>query len=966
MKSKFIIDPQDPFGDGVNPADGGINSSFFLGSFSPGPFYPPAGHDGEGLSVGMSPSISSLTPTLPAESVEAQAAISDSGSGGTGSVVAETSSSGFTINLIFDAAAMASTTAAANFRAGIEQAASILSATITNKITVNLNIDYSGTGGGAAAGPDNGQYESYSTVRADLIGNAASGDTTFNALPTGSTIQGQSQVAVWNAQLKLFGLLGANDTTTDDGSATFATDISSSLLVGVALHELTHALGRVPYGAQSNGFTPDIFDFYRFTGPGARLFSDSIPASAAYFSVDGGNTKLADFGLYSDPSDFLNAANGALRGPYSNLTPNDAFNELYGSNTIQGLSAIDKQMLDALGFNLTAPALPDLSADFNAVSSTMITPGGSTSVDFWVVNYGKGAAAASTSGLYLSTDPTITTSDTLLTTVSSPALMSYGTTGYYDHQTVALTLPANLAPGTYYIGGIADYNNGVAESDTVAHNYNVTQITVPASALPDLSADFNAVSSTMITPGGSTSVDFWVVNYGKGAAAASTSGLYLSTDPTITTSDTLLTTVSSPALMSYGTTGYYDHQTVALTLPANLAPGTYYIGGIADYNNGVAESDTVAHNYNVTQITVPAPALPDLSADFNAVSSTMITPGGSTSVDFWVVNYGKGAAAASTSGLYLSTDPTITTSDTLLTTVSSPALMSYGTTGYYDHQTVALTLPANLAPGTYYIGGIADYNNGVAESDTVAHNYNVTQITVPASALPDLSADFNAVSSTMITPGGSTSVDFWVVNYGKGAAAASTSGLYLSTDPTITTSDTLLTTVSSPALMSYGTTGYYDHQTVALTLPANLAPGTYYIGGIADYNNGVAESDTVAHNYNVTQITVPAPTAPIVTSSATGMLVGEAAGNSYMGGAGSDTFVFKAGFGNETINDFRPRDDIIQFDHTIFASASSVIAHATDNGHGSAVISAASGDTLTIQNVTVAELQHHLSDFHIV
>jgi hypothetical protein len=32
------------------------------------------------------------------------------------------------------------------------KAASILSATITNKITVNINIDYSGTGGGAAAG----------------------------------------------------------------------------------------------------------------------------------------------------------------------------------------------------------------------------------------------------------------------------------------------------------------------------------------------------------------------------------------------------------------------------------------------------------------------------------------------------------------------------------------------------------------------------------------------------------------------------------------------------------------------------------------------------------------------------------------------------------------------------------------------------------------------------------------------
>ncbi len=193
--------------------------------------------------------------------------------------------------------------APASFRAGIEQAAAILSETITNKITVNINIDYSGTGGGAAAGPTNGQFVSYSTVRADLIANAAPGDTSFQCLANGLDDPGAIEVAVWNAQLKLFGLLSPNSTTTDDGSATFATDINPNLLVGVALHELTHAMGRVPYGPQ-----PDIFDFYRFTSPGTRLFTDNIPASSAYFSLDGGNTKLADFGVSSDPSDFLNPA----------------------------------------------------------------------------------------------------------------------------------------------------------------------------------------------------------------------------------------------------------------------------------------------------------------------------------------------------------------------------------------------------------------------------------------------------------------------------------------------------------------------------------------------------------------------------------------------------------------------------------------------------------------------------------
>ena len=151
-------------------------------------------------------------------------------------------------------------------------------------------------------------------------------------------------VAVWNAQLKVFGLLPANSTTTDDGSATFATDIDPNLLVGVALHELTHAMGRVPYGPE-----PDIFDFYRFTSPGTRLFSGSIPAPAAYFSVDGGVTKLADYGQNSDPSDFLNSG---VQGA------NDPFNEYYSYNTLQQLTAVDLKELDALGFDTTPPGTP--------------------------------------------------------------------------------------------------------------------------------------------------------------------------------------------------------------------------------------------------------------------------------------------------------------------------------------------------------------------------------------------------------------------------------------------------------------------------------------------------------------------------------------------------------------------------------------------------------------------------------
>jgi len=253
---------------------------------------------------------------------------------------------GLDINLEFDAAAQA---APASFRAGIEKAASILNATFSNPVTINIQIQYGENGvgpTGANGGPSNGTLENYSTVRADLVA-AAPGDSNFAALPLAPTIQGQSSILVWNAQKKLFGLLPP-DGTELDGTADFGTAIPQGALVGVALHELTHALGRVFYGP-----LPDIFDLFRFTSPGVRLFTESIPSVASYFSVNGGETKLADYGETSDPSDFLNP-------PQSTLSQFDTFNEDYSSDTHQFLTSLDLIQMDVLGFTQVRP--PDLTA----------------------------------------------------------------------------------------------------------------------------------------------------------------------------------------------------------------------------------------------------------------------------------------------------------------------------------------------------------------------------------------------------------------------------------------------------------------------------------------------------------------------------------------------------------------------------------------------------------------------------
>jgi len=317
-------------------SDNGFDSSdFFAAALNSA-----AGRGGDGA-PDQGPATGSPV-AVPEEELEAEAAIAQSGPGGAGSTVAVGSSAGLTINLIFDQAAM---NAPQSFRDGVTQAMAMICAAVTDHITINLQIDYSGTGQGAAGGPSGGLYEPYSTVHADLVNNASPGDTIFNSLPTGSTIGGQSQVAVWNSQLKLWGLMDPNGTEID-GSATFATDINPNLLVGVALHELTHAMGRVPYGpspGQPSITQPDIFDFYRFTSPGNILINGGSTAAPAYFSLDNGAHKIADYGQTSDPSDFLNSG---VQGS------TDPFDEFYSNNTQQQLTAIDLQQLDALGFHL--------------------------------------------------------------------------------------------------------------------------------------------------------------------------------------------------------------------------------------------------------------------------------------------------------------------------------------------------------------------------------------------------------------------------------------------------------------------------------------------------------------------------------------------------------------------------------------------------------------------------------------
>ncbi|MGY4282688.1 Ca2+-binding RTX toxin-like protein [Bradyrhizobium sp. LM2.7] len=88
-------------------------------------------------------------------------------------------------------------------------------------------------------------------------------------------------------------------------------------------------------------------------------------------------------------------------------------------------------------------------------------------------------------------------------------------------------------------------------------------------------------------------------------------------------------------------------------------------------------------------------------------------------------------------------------------------------------------------------------------------------------------------------------------------------------------------------------------------------------------------------------------------------------GDTLTGGRGPDAFVFRPNFGASVITDFNVNNDFLQFDKSIFANVNDILHHTT-NTVGGAMINDGRGDTITLTGITIAQLQVHQDDFHLI
>ncbi len=132
-------------------------------------------------------------------------------------------------------------------------------------------------------------------------------------------------------------------------------------LVGIAAHELTHALGRFAAPGYQTPFDLATYD------PSTGLLNLNNGPNDRYFSIDGGQTNLVGINGSSDPADL-----SGFDGSGNPIV--DPFNAFISSGIAYTWTALDSQIMGTLGFNADPPASSSAQSGDASGDQAAITP----------------------------------------------------------------------------------------------------------------------------------------------------------------------------------------------------------------------------------------------------------------------------------------------------------------------------------------------------------------------------------------------------------------------------------------------------------------------------------------------------------------------------------------------------------------------------------------------------------------
>lgn len=235
-------------------------------------------------------------------------------------------------------------------------------------------------------------------------------------------------------------------------------------------------------------------------------------------------------------------------------------------------NTFDLQTLQARYSDNTITAGQTVTGEFDAPNPTNANPGNATY----------------TFRHYLSTNDFISASDTSL------GAYTY-TFNYAAMQNVHInphnvTVPIGTPSGTYWLGVELDPATDAVDSNDNTQDWDSFQVSV--SGVADIVANSISAPSGVFNPGETFVVAFNASNQGGDPSNTVSIDFRASTNTIISTGDVPLGSFNYSGLSGGGT--HADFRVVQL--PPDMAPGTYYIGFIADSSDDVDGSNNTAHD----------------------------------------------------------------------------------------------------------------------------------------------------------------------------------------------------------------------------------------------------------------------------------------------------------------------------------------------------------------------------------
>ena len=447
---------------------------------------------------------------------------------------------------------------------------------------------------------------------------------------------------------------------------------------------------------------------------------------------------------------------------------------------------------------------PDLEVQTPSVNDDSLETGEQFTLSATVRNSGDGASATTTLRYYRSADSTISTSDTQEGTDPVGVLDASGT----EAESIDLNAPS--IAGTYYYGACVDSVSGESDTTNNCSSSRTVTVSAPPQTSPDLVVSVS-ISDTELESGEKFAVTSWVTNSGVATSSATVLRVYRSTDSSISGSDTVTAVGNVPSLGPSQTQGFDARNQIAPSVA-----GDYYYGACVESVSG--ESDTTNNCSSGEQVTVSAPpeTSPDLVVESPNVNDSSLGTSDSFTLSATVRNDGDGDSVVTTLRYYRSSDSTISTSDTQVGSDTVGILNPSDT----EDESISLTSPSSS--GTYYYGACVVSVSG--ESDTTNNCSDSVAAVVQSIGNYDYVVASFSVRDTVVGPGESVRLIATARNDGTGRSLSTALHYYLSTDSTITTGDTRVSSDQIPELNS----GQTSRQSDSVSAPT--ATGTYYYG----------------------------------------------------------------------------------------------------------------------------------------